>query len=48
LCSECDMEYIFVINLREVGFEDMIWFKFAGDHGRYWCLKFLAGRYFFT
>jgi hypothetical protein len=42
------MEYIFVINLREVGFEDMIWLKLAGGHGRYWRLKFLAGLYFPT
>jgi len=36
LWSECDMVYIFVINLRKVGFEDMTWVKLAGDHGRYW------------
>jgi hypothetical protein len=36
LCSENDMLHSFVINLREVGFEDMMWVKLAGDHGRYW------------
>jgi hypothetical protein len=36
LCSECDMECIFVTNLKEMGFEDMIWLKWAGDHSRYW------------